>query len=219
MTRPHIIYSGRFQPYHLGHLAVTRAVLNEFEADLIIGVVLFELRASSHDPLSDRLHPVNNPFSFWEIRRMIRETIKEAGLVSNRPISVLPIPQLERWWTLADRLLPTERVWLIPADRETKQRTVDLMLLFERLGESYKIFDPPPRQFSGTTIRHRLATSVEWKSMVPGSVANILEELNAGNRLRNLYLRYQIKPNRVVKKLVRSEQVKREDLRHTDIEA
>jgi nicotinamide-nucleotide adenylyltransferase len=192
MPTPAVIYSGRFQPFHVGHLSVIEAILDQFNSELIIGIVLFEPEVTGSDPLLERSHPVNNPFSFWEIQQMIKNTISEEGLSAQHTISILPVPQLDRWWSLTKRMLPAQRTWVFPVDEGTPHRTVDVSV-FEKHGEECVFVPAPSRVATATAIRHRLAVGENWRTVVPLGTARVLEELDGEKRLRDLYSKYGVR--------------------------
>jgi len=182
------IFTARFQPFHMGHLAVLEKILNIYSSNIIIGVVIFDLNDASTNPIFDRLHPINNPFSFWDIRRMIASVIRERELDVNRQISILPIPAIQVWWSLTQRLLPTKRTWIAPEGEYLNKDRLE----FEKLGEKFETFIPPKRKTSGKIVRYRLAFDKDWDLLVPDSVRKILTDIHAENTMMRLYSEYNI---------------------------
>lgn len=182
------IFAARFQPFHNGHLAVLEKILDIYQSDIIIGVVLFNLNDISSNPVFNRVHPINNPFTYWEIYQMIHGVIIEKKFKTDFNISILPIPAVQNWWYLTKRFLPQERIWITP-EGEYK---IDDKRFFDLLGEKFDIFQPPLRKVSGKLVRYRLAFKRDWESLVPISTKIILNQINAEKRMSHLFSQYNI---------------------------
>ncbi|MEM0083004.1 MAG: nicotinamide-nucleotide adenylyltransferase, partial [Candidatus Nezhaarchaeales archaeon] len=77
---PFALFIGRFQPYHFGHLAATKWIL-EREERLIVGIGSAQYS-----------HTFENPFTAGERVEMILATLEEEGL-TNRCL-IIPIPDI-----------------------------------------------------------------------------------------------------------------------------
>ncbi len=157
---------GRFQPFHLGHLAVVREIRATRPDDpLILGVG--SAQASYSGP---------NPFTAGERIEMIEAALDEADLGG---VVAIPIPDIDRhalWVAHVESLVPRfERVYTNnPLTR----------LLFERAG--YTVVAPElveRSRFEGVRVRQRLAADEGWRDLVPPAVARILARLHAPDRL------------------------------------
>jgi len=160
---------GRFQPFHLGHLAVVRALRAARPAEpLLLGIG--SAQAS---------YTWENPFTAGERFEMIDAALREAGL-SDCPI--VPLPDIERhaqWVAYVESMLP-------PFDRVYTNNPLT-RLLFERA--RYAVESPPlvdRARFEGARIRDALAAGGSWTDRLPPAVAQYLLRVDAPQRLRLL---------------------------------
>jgi nicotinamide-nucleotide adenylyltransferase len=159
---------GRFQPFHLGHLAVVRHVQKQHAEDTLV-LAIGSAEAS---------YTAENPFTAAERQEMIDRALaarRISGWVA------VPVPDIHRhalWVAHVTELVPPfERVYTNnPLTRA----------LFERAGyavESTPLFDR--ERYEGRTIRAQIrAGEPEWKKSVPPVVAEYLEGLKAVDRLQ-----------------------------------
>lgn len=157
---------GRFQPFHLGHLAVVREIRGKRpEDELILGV------GSAQES-----YTWQNPFTGGERLEMIARALGEARI--ERTVSI-PVPDIQRhalWVRYVESLLPPFKMVYTnnPLTR----------LLFEKAG--YSVASPAlvdRERFEGATVREHIAENRGWKTSLPPSVAKYLEELHASERL------------------------------------
>lgn len=160
---------GRFQPFHRGHLAVTRAIRSARpSAPLLIGI------GSAEESFTWQ-----NPFTAGERFEMITRALDE-GRVGG--VEVVPIADIRRhalWVGYLEALLP-------PFDRIYTNNPLT-RVLFERAGydvESPTLVDR--RRFEGRHVRTQLASGRGWKELVPPAIARYLVSISAPARLRML---------------------------------
>jgi len=158
---------GRFQPFHLGHLAALRFALSKVDK-LWIGL------GSSNKPLQK-----NNPFSAEERKEMILSSIDE----SMKPrIQIYFIPDLEnhiKWIELIDTLVPKFDT-VFTNDELTKH------LYSKRDVEVLPIPFVKRDILSGTNIRDMIISDQTWEDFVPEGTKIFLSKTSAKQRLKNL---------------------------------
>jgi len=158
---------GRFQPFHLGHLDAVLFGLSRTE-NLFIGI-------GSSNKSNER----RNPFSAEERTEMIISSI-ESSMIDRLKIFDIPdVDNHEKWTFEIDQLVPKYDV-VFTNDEFTKtlfeKRKIDVIPVVLKDRE----------KFSGTNIRELIADDKNWQDLVPHGTRNVLEKINAKERLKNL---------------------------------
>ena len=158
---------GRFQPFHLGHLDAVLFGLSRTE-NLFIGI-------GSSNKSNER----KNPFSAEERTEMIISSI-ESSMIDRLKIFDIPdVDNHEKWTFEIDQIVPKYDV-VFTNDEFTKtlfeKRKIDVILVVLKDRE----------KFSGTNIRQLIAGDKNWQDLVPRGTRNVLEKINAKERLKNL---------------------------------
>ena len=158
---------GRFQPFHLGHLDAVLFGLSRVE-NLFICI-------GSSNKSNER----KNPFSAEERREMITLSIEPS--ITDR-IKIFDIPDVgdhEKWTFEIDKIVPKYDV-IFTNDEFTKT-------LFEKRKISViSVILKDREKFSGTNIRNLLTEDKNWRDLVPQGTRNVLDSINAKERLKNL---------------------------------
>lgn len=162
------LFLGRFQPMHLGHLAVVeRLAARHDEVVLAIGS-------------ANVSHTRVNPFTAGERIEMVAGALRERGLRDR--VHVVPVPDLGRnalWVSHVASLVP--RFTTLYTNNPLPAR------LFNEAG--YKV---APAEFveraayEGTRIRRLMLENGDWRSLVPKAVAAVVESCGGLERLRDL---------------------------------
>jgi nicotinamide-nucleotide adenylyltransferase len=161
---------GRFQPFHLGHLAVVRH-LKRVRPDepLVLGV------GSAADSYTSE-----NPFTAAERQEMIARALEAKRITG---WVAVPIPDIHR-----HALWVAHVAELVPPFRRVYTNNPLTRTLFARAG--YEVEDTPMfdrERFEGTAIRRQIREADGgWKTCVPPAVAEYLDELKATDRLRTV---------------------------------
>ncbi|PIW32136.1 MAG: cytidyltransferase [Nitrosopumilales archaeon CG15_BIG_FIL_POST_REV_8_21_14_020_37_12] len=158
---------GRFQPFHLGHLAALEYALSTVD-NLWIGL------GSSNRPCEK-----NNPFSADERKQMILDSIDDS---MKKRIQIYPIPDLEnhiKWIDLIDTIVPKFDI-VFTNDDLTKH-------LYSK--RNIKVLSIPFTNrdvLSGTNIRDLIISDQKWDDLVPMGTKHFLNSNSAKQRLKNL---------------------------------
>jgi len=158
---------GRFQPFHLGHLAALQFAIPKVDK-LWLGL------GSSNKPIEK-----NNPFSIEERKKMILSSIDD--LIQNK-ISIFPIPDLDnhvKWIQNIDTIVPDYEI-IFSNDPMTEH------LYSKRNVQVIAIPFLKRDQLSGTRLRDLIKSDQKWNDLVPEGTKLILENLDAKNRLKIL---------------------------------
>ena len=158
---------GRFQPFHLGHLAALQFAIPKVDK-LWLGL------GSSNKPIEK-----NNPFSIEERKKMILSSIDDS--IQNK-ISIFPIPDLDnhvKWIQNIDTIVPDYEI-IFSNDPMTEH------LYSKRNVQVFAIPFLKRDQLSGTRLRDLIKSDQKWDDLVPEGTNLILENLDEKNRLKIL---------------------------------
>ncbi len=159
-------FTGRFQPFHLGHAAFVDAMTDDVdEIVLAIGS-------------AGRSHTVKNPFTAGERLRMIKAAVAEAS-VTHYVVPVTDVPRHALWVSHVESLCPAFDVVYTNnplVDRLFSEAEYDVrgMELINRA------------EYQGTEIRERILNGDDWRQLVPEAVVEIIEEIDGVARLRTI---------------------------------
>ena len=158
---------GRFQPFHLGHLdAVLFGLARTENLFICIGS-------------SNKSNERKNPFSAEERREMILTAIEPS--IADR-IKIFDVPDVgdhEKWTFEIDKTVPKYDI-VFTNDEFTRT-------LFEKREISViSVILKDREKFSGTNIRNLIAYDRNWRDLVPQGTRNVLDNINAKERLQNL---------------------------------
>ena len=158
---------GRFQPFHLGHLdAVLFGLARTENLFICIGS-------------SNKSNERKNPFSAEERREMILTSIEPS--IADR-IKIFDVPDVgdhEKWTFEIDKTVPKYDA-VFTNDEFTKT-------LFEKRKISViSVVLKDREKFSGTNIRNLIIEDKNWRDLVPQGTRNVLDSINAKERLKNL---------------------------------
>mgnify|MGYP001334147620 FL=1 len=158
---------GRFQPFHLGHLdAVLFGLARTENLFICIGS-------------SNKSNERKNPFSAEERREMILTSIEPS--IADR-IKIFDVPDVgdhEKWTFEIDKTVPKYDI-VFTNDEFTRT-------LFEKREISViSVILKDREKFSGTNIRNLIAYDRNWRDLVPQGTRNVLDNINAKERLQNL---------------------------------
>ena len=160
---------GRFQPIHNGHIEVIEQILREVD-ELVIGI------GSAQES-----HTLENPFTAGERVLMISKALAERGVDVSK-VHIIPIPDVKNnsiWVSHVRSLCPPFSIAY--SGNALVQR------LFVEAG--FEVRSPPPfkrEEYWGTEVRDRMLKGGHWEELVPRAVVEVVREINALDRLRNL---------------------------------
>jgi nicotinamide-nucleotide adenylyltransferase len=158
---------GRFQPFHLGHLAAVKFALTQVD-NLAIGI-----------GSSNKFNEKRNPFSAEERKEMIESSLEKSDLQRCKIYFVPDVNDHSKWTYSVDAIIPKYDV-VFSNDDFTHE-------LYKKRG--IKVVSVPLKQreiLSGTDIRQKIASGQSWSDLVPDGTAKILLKINAKDRLAKL---------------------------------
>ena len=163
------LYVGRFQPFHLGHLAGIRGILEEVE-ELVIVVGSAQYS-----------HNLDNPFTAGERLTMIRMALGEAKIDLKR-VWIVPVPDVHlhmMWVSALEGYTP--RFDVVYSNEPLTRR------LFREA--KYKVKAIPfheRKTYSSTLIREKMLKGENWEKTVPRAVAAFIMQVDGVNRLKDV---------------------------------
>ncbi|MDQ3847377.1 MAG: nicotinamide-nucleotide adenylyltransferase [Thermoproteota archaeon] len=162
---------GRFQPFHNGHLALTKQILSQCdELVIIVGSAQFNFIGK-------------DPFSAGERVLMIHEALKEAGIDLSR-CYIIPVPNDEnnaRWLAYLRSMVPPFDV-LYSGNEFVKYlaRSQDPTIIIEN-----PVF-ANMSEYNGTNIRYLMQDGKPWTHLVPPAVSRVIEQVGGIVRINIL---------------------------------
>lgn len=164
------LITGRFQPFHNGHLALAKQVLAEYdELVVVIGSAQFNF--------IDK-----DPFTAGERAMMIHEAFKEAKVDLSK-CYIIPVMNDEnnfRWIAYVRSMAP-------PFDALYSGN--DFVRHLARSQNDISVKSPKfarKNEYNGTTIRRLILRGNKWKQLVPAAVARVIEQVNGIERMKVL---------------------------------
>lgn len=161
-------FIGRFQPFHRGHLAMVKRILETSE-ELIVGIGSAQYS-----------HTGENPFTGGERYEMIKRSLDAEDI---HDYHIVPIPDTHVhsvWVSHVTSLVP--RFDVVYTNSELVVR------LFREHG--LKVLSPSlvdRERLSGTTVRERILKGGDWESLVPTVVASYVKEIDGVERIRETH--------------------------------
>ena len=174
------LMTGRFQPFHNGHLALAKQALGECDELLII-------IGSAQFNFIDK-----DPFSAGERVLMIHEALKEAGVDLSR-CYIIPVANDEnnaRWLAYIRSMVP-------PFD--VLYSGNDFVKYLARSQDSSIVIEDPMfaeiNEYNGTNIRRLMQEGKPWEHLVPPAVAKVIQQVGGIVRI-NMLARSDSNPQR-----------------------
>lgn len=166
---------GRFQPFHNGHWEYLELAAERCRT-LIVGITnpdpmqITEEETSNHRHLAE-----SNPFTFFERLRMIRETLLESEIDTDRVMLIpFPVNLPDRW----RYYIPADVVHYLRVFSPWEQTKVERL---REAGYAVEVLQPGiEKQIEATEVRRRMNGGEDWAEMVPSGVARVIRELREG---------------------------------------
>ncbi len=162
------LFVGRFQPYHLGHLAATKWIL-EREERLIIAIGSAQYS-----------HTIENPFTAGERIEMILATLEEEGLAGK--CIIVPVPDVGQHAIWVQHV----RQYCPPFSRVYSNSPLVRRLFVEAGIEVREIPMFKRDKYDATYIRKLMIEGGDWERYVPRAVASVIKRIGGVERLRDV---------------------------------
>ena len=165
------IMTGRFQPFHNGHLALAKQILSECDGLIIV-------IGSAQFNFIDK-----DPFTAGERVLMIHEALKETDANLSR-CYVIPVANDEnnaRWIAYLRSMAPPFDV-LYSGNDFVKH-------LVQSQDDRVAVRSPKftkKEEYNGSNIRRLMLSGKQWKQLVPPAVARVIEQIGGIERMKVL---------------------------------
>lgn len=167
----HIVYAGRFQPFHNGHLAVVKWVLQQVK-DLTIVI-------GSMQEYGQKRHPLN----FNQRKEIIQNSLVVQNITNYRIVGVVDFLSDITW---AKKFVKT-----------TGFKTNEIVVLtsnewarasLEKIGVQVMMHPMFLYDLSATSVRKRIADGHNWEELVPAPAAEYLKQHNLDKKIALLQI-------------------------------
>ncbi len=150
-----VLFVGRFQPLHKGHVRIIRKLLKKYEKVLI-------LIGSMQEKRTDK-----NPFTFYERKKMLELVFKkeiEKGKIEIH--GVKDVNNDEKW---AEKIIRQYKFDIVISGNSR------VLKCFENKKPIKKVSLWKPEIYTATNVRKVMKKNNKWKNMVPKEIIQFLE--------------------------------------------
>jgi nicotinamide-nucleotide adenylyltransferase len=162
-------YTGRFQPFHLGHLSAVKQALNK------VGLLYIGIGSAQYS------HERYNPFSTKERMDIIQKALEEKGISKGR-FEIIPIPDIHNnaaWPAHVQSLVPEFDIVFVGDDGLVKE-------LFEKYTKIPVKIVKKEIDICATDIRKAILDNEDWKKYLCDSTVEYLEKIGGKKRIKDI---------------------------------
>ena len=164
------LFIGRFQPFHLGHIAAIKfALTNVDELIIVIGS-------------SQASYDQQNPFTAGERLSMIKDSLNADTLINCKKTLIVPVPDTNvhsTWTHSVDMLVPKYDVVFT-----NNAFTGYLFIQRNILVTEPKLLNR--NDLSGTEIRRRMLKNIKWTHLVTEQTQIVIQKINGVERVKKI---------------------------------
>jgi nicotinamide-nucleotide adenylyltransferase len=164
------LFIGRFQPFHLGHIAAIKfALTNVDELIIVIGS-------------SQASYDKQNPFTAGERLSMIKDSLNADTLIDCKKTQIVPVPDTNvhsTWTHTVDMLVPKYDVVF----------TNNAFTGYLFIQRNITVTEPKllnRDDLSGTEIRRRMLKNIKWTHLVTEQTQVIIQKINGVERVKKI---------------------------------
>ena len=168
------IFVGRFQPFHLGHVATIKFALEKVE-ELVIVIGSAQIS-----------HEFRNPFTAGERIQMIKDSLDAEEEIDIKRILMIPVLDvgLHSLWTHQLDIM-------VPKYQTVFSNDFFTCLLYKERG--IEVIQPSlyrRNELSGTEIRFRMAFERVWKNLVSTQTAKFVDDIKGIERIKAIFMKH-----------------------------
>jgi nicotinamide-nucleotide adenylyltransferase len=168
------IFVGRFQPFHLGHIATIKFALEKVE-ELVIVIGSAQIS-----------HEMRNPFTAGERVQMIKDSLDAERGIDIKRILIIPVPDVSfhPLWTYQLDIM-------VPKYQSVFSNDFFTRLLYKERG--IEVIQPGlhrRNELSGTEIRSRMVRGRDWKDLVTTQTAKFVDDIHGIERIKAIFMKH-----------------------------
>jgi len=164
------IFIGRFQPFHLGHIAAIKFAFKKVDE---LAIVIGSSQAS---------YESQNPFTAGERISMIKDSLNADKMIDCKKTLIIPVPDTNihsTWTHTVDMLVPKYEVVFT-------NNSFTGYLFIQR---NITVTEPKllnRNDLSGTEIRRRMVKNLKWTHLVTEQTQNVIQKIGGVERLKKI---------------------------------
>lgn len=163
-----ILYIGRFQPFHLGHLDAVKQIFAKENPDMLLIAI-----GSAQDS-----YLPENPFTAGERFEMIETALAEEGIPKEK-YSIMPICDINQYSLWTDYVCS-----LLPPFQSIYSGSKIVKTLFSEHEKDIQVHDLKMNlDVSATEVRKKIINGENLEDFVPQAVIKLLDKYQARERL------------------------------------
>ena len=162
------IFIGRFQPFHLGHVAAIKFAFKKVDE---LAIVVGSAQAS---------YELQNPFTAGERISMIKDSLNADNVIDCKKTLIIPVPDsnIHSTWThFVDMMVPKYDVVF----------TNNAFTGYLFIQRNITVTEPKllnRSDLSGTEIRRRMVKNLKWTHLVTEQTQNVIRKIGGVERLK-----------------------------------
>lgn len=164
------LFIGRFQPFHLGHIAAIKFAFTSID-ELVIVIGSSE---AGYDP--------QNPFTAGERISMIKDSLNADTMIDCKKTLIVPVPDTNvhsTWTHIVDMLVPKYDVVFT-----NNEFTGYLFIQRNITVTEPKLVNRD--DLSGTEIRRRMLKNIKWTHLVTEQTQLVIQKINGVERVKKI---------------------------------
>lgn len=164
------IFIGRFQPFHLGHIAAIKFAFKKVDE---LAIVVGSAQAG---------YESQNPFTAGERISMIKDSLNADNIIDCKKTLIIPVPDTNihsTWTHSVDMLVPKYDVVF----------TNNAFTGYLFIQRNIKVTEPKlldRSDLSGTEIRRRMMKNLKWTHLVTEQTQSVIREVGGVERLKKI---------------------------------
>ncbi|MGN0812236.1 MAG: hypothetical protein ACI4MQ_01845 [Candidatus Coproplasma sp.] len=174
-----IIYTGRFQPFHNGHLQLIKTLRSRYSAQRICLAIIKDVPLSTKSEFDQTvdlmLEKRRNPFNAEETLSLINQALHVEG-IDDVIVTLMPRASIETWPTIT-ALFDCERIWAFTENQSERDEWEDKKCAFYEAQGDKVVRIPIKKDISGSKIRELIGAKnyVALEGLLPECILNYLK--------------------------------------------